>query len=208
MCGFNVVISIVYAVTLLCIGYSLLWGSDKRLLRSRDYCYKDLKIPKLSDEDFYHCDTFANSPIPKEYVIAKRHELSDYYLDYPPECLHPDMIWDDIPICISPWERNIDELCDYLLFVYGIKHEVFFKEKKVADVICELYELESKKLLSDIQSIPESWSTEIGCIRKSLILKSKIKEYFRKTTAADIVMSQYKHMKVTHHSITLGQEHH
>jgi predicted AAA+ superfamily ATPase len=134
----NIIIIALGAVIAIGIAYDVLWGRDKRLFRSRSYCYKNLKVPPMSDEEFGNYQHFVDKRIPGEYAIQKRHLLADEYLDYPWECLHPDMTWDDIPLDSSPWERDIDGLHDYIR-QYNADPRDFLSKKTVAEIIVCFY---------------------------------------------------------------------
>lgn len=145
--------------------YENLWGSYKRTFRSREYCYKDLKIVPISDEEFESYELFRINNIPEDYIIKKRNWLCDEILDYPPDRMHPDMIWDEIPLLSEPCGMGDSDLeLDYHIERCGGNPKTFLKRKTFAKVIVDLYKIE--------MNLPDKHREK--CLKEGIILAEKL----------------------------------
>ena len=175
--------------------YNVLWGRDRRLLRSRAYCYRDLHVPSVSDSEFSNSEYFEGTPVPKRYLVAKRFELGDYYLDFPPDRLDADMRWEDVPLDPSPWCRELDDLFGYIKKNFAIgEPEKFLKGKTIGEIIQSFYEFERNICWNDARVKPPGWE-HTGAIRE---LNKRIgtgqlpQNYLDKATIADILPNLYE----------------
>lgn len=131
-------------LVILCLLWDMLYGRDRRILRSREHCYRDLNIHPLTDEDFCAHSLFKKYKIPKDFTMRMRRDLADKYLDFPVEKLHPDMVWEEIPLDPSPWQRDIEGLYDFVDELAG-NHKYKFENKTVAQIIVDLYSMTESK---------------------------------------------------------------
>lgn len=139
------------------IVYNMLFGSDRRMVRSREWCYRNLDLPPLPDDEFCNYQLFRARNVPSKYALAKRFEIADSFLDYPPDRLYPEMVWEDIPLDSSPWERDLLALNEYLLYGLRVDPEAFLKGNTIAEIIVGMYDIERGDLRNDVTLRPGSW---------------------------------------------------
>lgn len=125
--------------------WDLLYGPDRRILRSREFCYRHLSIPPMDDDAFSSYPLFQERGVPRDFILKLRRDIADDYLDFPVDRLHPDMRWDEIPLDKSPWWRDLEGLDDYITELTDAK-PFEFGDQTVAEVFVRLYELHASKL--------------------------------------------------------------
>lgn len=145
--------------------YSLLCGRNRRLIWSREHIYRNICIDPISDDQFCSHKLFQENCIPREYVLAKRWEIGDYYLDFPPEYLNPEMKCEDIPFEPSIYE-DIDGLTHYLKGM-GVDPEKLICNNTVAQLIVNMYNVEKGIIWFRDSYIPFWWRKELKKIEKN-----------------------------------------
>lgn len=188
----SIVIAIAGTVAICGLVYNCLWGTDRRLFRSREYCYKDLAVPIVSDAEFCEFPAFKAAGVPARYVAAKRFQLCDLHLDYPPERLAPDMIWEEIPTINSPWGEDTDDLYWYIKRTLGKEMRDFLASKTVAQLIMDFYEVERRILWCDAPYEPALWPLDKKRLKRKTKDGSLPSDYFRRTTVAEVLADAYE----------------
>ena len=131
-----------FAVLGLYVSYTGFWGRHRRLFRSLEYTYKHLAVSSLSDQEFAQHPTFRSSTIPPDKAIEYRHFLADA-LDYPPDRLHPEMLFNEIPLEWS-LDRELDDLM-YFVEDHGGKWESFLENRTVGEIVIAMWDLENSE---------------------------------------------------------------
>jgi len=185
-------VAISLLVLTLCVGgiYTTIWGRNKRILFSRAFCYKKKGLELVSEDDFCSNIIFNNERIPREYILAKRWEISDYYLDFPPECLHPDMIWEEIPRI--PSVRSDIEAFVYYLLSLGVIPKDVICGKTIAQIIVEMYRIEKVIIFSRNIDEPYWWRNEFRKIRRQINKGLLPKDSLEKISVADLLIKLWE----------------
>lgn len=169
-----------------CIIYSLLWGADRSLVRTREYCYRNLQIPTISDDEFSKNELFLNKGIPKLYIIAKRYEIADEYLDFPIKKLDPNMVWNQIPLDSSFWGRSIRDFSYYIRHL-GLSPHDLLNDKSIAQIIDEIYKCENILIDVDKNWLPGYWYDDLREIRRNIRKGLLPPDFLTRSSVAEVI---------------------
>lgn len=171
--------------------YDLVWGPDKRYFRSRAYCYRNSESRVMVDAEFFESGGFAEKRIPEQYVLAKRIEIADC-LDYPPDRLHPEMNWEQIPLERSTfWDRADDELVDYIKALDQDPQE-FLSGRSIKEIISDLYHLEQAITWHNLREHPVGWEREITKFKREIKQGKRQKDSLHGQSVASVIMDLYR----------------
>lgn len=175
--------------------YDVVWGPHKGTFRGREFRYRDSTITPITDDAFYEQGHFAERNIPKDYAIAKRIELADAILDYPPERLLPDMTWKEVPLescqSIFPILGSEDDLAEYVEHI-GFTPASSLADKTVAEIIELLFALETALPWTEARLKPIGWEHEYESLMMKIERGELSAELLTKASIADSVIRFYR----------------